>query len=48
MKIEVARIKEDIHPAERIDLGDWDSHFSYLQADEQGFTLQRFPLSALG
>ena len=34
--------------AERIDLGDWDSHFSYLQADEQGFTLQRFPLSALG
>lgn len=34
--------------AERIDLGDWDSHFSYLQADENGFTLQRFPLSALG
>ena len=35
-------------PAERVDLGDWDHHFSYLQADENGFTLQRFPLATLG
>ena len=30
--------------AQRIVLGDWDTHLSVLEADENGVTLQRYPL----